>query len=71
MRPVPNAVPAEFPNWLDGQNFPAKETVELLGQCPDVGYAVLMCGRLPNDTKTVVEDSVKFLTVELGAYDVL
>ena len=31
-RPVQNAVPAEFLNWLDGQNLTAKETVELLGQ---------------------------------------
>ena len=70
-RPVQNAVPAEFLNWLEGQNLTAKETVELLGQCADVGYAAVMCGRLPNSPEPVVEDPVKVPAVDLGAYDTL
>ena len=70
-RPVQNAVPAEFLNWLEGQNLTAKETVELLGQCADVGYAAVMCGRLPNSPEPVVEDPVKVPAVDLGAYDAL
>ena len=49
----------------------AKETVELLGQCADVGYAAVMCGRLPNSPEPVVEDPVKVPAVDLGAYDAL
>ena len=70
-RPIQNAVPAEFLNWLEGQNLTAKETVELLGQCADVGYAAVMCGRLPNSPEPVVEDPVKVPAVDLGAYDAL
>lgn len=70
-RPVQKAVPAEFLNWLEGQNLTAKETVELLGQCADVGYAAVMCGRLPNRLEPVVEDPVKVPAVDLGVYDAL
>ena len=70
-RPVQNAVPAEFLNWLEGQELTAKEMVELLGQCSEVGYAAVMCGKLPNNPETVVEDLVKVPTVDLGAYDAL
>lgn len=70
-RPVQNAIPAEFLNWLEGLNLTAKETVELLGQCSEVGYAAVMCGRLPNSPEPVVEDPVKVPVVDLGAYDAL
>ena len=45
--------------------------MELLGQCADVGYAAVMCGRLPNSPEPVVEDPVKVPAVDLGAYDAL
>ena len=61
----------EFLNWLDGQNLTAKETVELLGQCADAGYAAVMRGRFPNRPEPVVEDPVKVPAVDLGAYDAL
>ena len=70
-RPVQNAVPAEFINWLEGQELTAKEMVELLGQCSEVGYAAIMCGRIPNSQEPVVEDPVRVPTVDLGAYDAL
>ena len=70
-RPVQNAVPAEFLNWLEGQELTAKEMVELLGQCSEVGYAAIMCGRIPNSQEPVVEDPVRVPTVDLGAYDAL
>lgn len=70
-RPVQNAVPAEFLHWLEGQNLTAKETVELLGQCADVGYAAVMCGGIPQSPESVVEDPVKVPAVDLGAYDAL
>jgi hypothetical protein len=70
-RPVQNAVPSEFLNWLEGQHLTAKETVELLGQCSEVGYAAIMCGRVPNSPEPVVDDPVKVPLVDLGAYDAL
>ena len=45
--------------------------MELLGQCADVGYAAVMCGRLPNRPEPAVEDPVKVPAVDLGAYDAL
>ena len=70
-RPVQNAVPAEFLNWLEGQDLTSKEMVELLGQCSEVGYAAVMCGRIPNSREPVVEDPVRVPAVDLGAYDAL
>ena len=70
-RPVQNTVPAEFLNWLEGQELTSKEMVELLGQCSEVGYAAVMCGRIPNSQEPVVEDPVRVPTVDLGAYDAL
>ena len=45
--------------------------MELLGQCADVGYSAVMCGRLPNSPEPEVEDPVKVPAVDLGAYDAL
>ena len=69
-RPVQNTVPGEFLNWLEGQNFTAKEMVELLGQCSEFGYAAVMCGRIPNRAAPV-EDPVTVPVVDLEAYDAL
>jgi Transposase and inactivated derivatives len=70
-RPVQNSVPAEFLNWLESKDLSAKEMVELLGQCADVGYAAIMCGALPNRPKPVLNDPVAVPVVDLGAYDAL
>ena len=68
-RPVQNAVPVEFLNWLEGQNLTSKEMVELLGQYSEVGYAAVMYGRIPNSQEPVVEDPVRVPAVDLCAYD--
>ena len=70
-RPVQNTVHAEFLDWLEGKNLTPKETVELLGQCSEVGYAAIMCGRIPNSPASVVEDSVTVPVVDLEVYDAL
>lgn len=70
-RPVQNAVPAEFLNWLERQNLSAKETVDLLSRCADIGYAAVMCGVLPNRQEPVPDDSVTVPVVDLSAYDAL
>ena len=70
-RPVQNALPAEFLNWLERQPLTAKEMVALLGQCADVGYAAVMYGILPKQQEPIVEDPVTVPDVDLGAYDSL
>ena len=63
-----NAVPAEFLDWLEGQNLTAKETVELLGRCSEFGFAAVMCGRLPQSPEPAVDDPVRVPVMDLGAY---
>ena len=70
-RPVQNAVPAEFLNWLDSQNLKAKQLVEVLEICADNGYEAVMCGAIPVPDTPSVEDSVTVPAVDLGAYDAL
>lgn len=70
-RPVQNSVPSEFLNWLETKNLKAKEMVELLGQCSEMGYAAVMCGELPDNTNSVVDDPVTVPTVDLEVYDAL
>ena len=70
-RPVQRAVPAEFLTWLEGQNLKAKEMVELLGQCAEVGYAAVMCGTVIQRSSPVMEDPVTVPAVDLEAYDAL
>lgn len=70
-RPVQNAVPAEFLNWLDRQELTAKEMVELLGQCAEAGYAAVMCGLLPERQKAAVKDPISVPSVDLEDYDAL
>ena len=69
--PVQNTVPGEFLNWLESHNLTAKEMMELLGQCSEFGYAAVMCGRIPNNLTSVVEDPVTVPVVDLGAYDAI
>ena len=45
--------------------------VELLGQCSEVGYAALMCGKLSGSSETVVEDPVKAPLVDPVANNAL
>lgn len=42
-----------------------------MGQCSEVGYAAVMCGRLPNSPAPVVDDPFKLPVADLGAYDAL
>lgn len=70
-RPVQNAVPVEFLTWLESQDLKAKEMVELLGQCAEVGYATVMCGAAARYAGPAMEDPVTVPTVDLEAYDAL
>jgi len=70
-RPVQNAVPAEFIDWLECQNLTSKEIVEMLSQCLEVGYIAVMAGTVPITEQPVVEDTVTVPVVNLEAYDSL
>ena len=70
-RPVQNAVPAEFIDWLECQALTSKEIVEMLSQCLEVGYIAVMAGTVPKTEQPAVEDTVTVPVVNLAAYDSL
>ena len=70
-RPVQNAVPAEFINWLEYQEFTSKEIVEILSQCLEVGYVAVMAGIIPAKDQPAIADMVSVPPVDLAAYDSL
>ena len=70
-RPVQNAVPVEFIDWLECQELTSKEIVEMLSQCLEVGYIAVMAGVVPRKDQPSVEDTVSVPPVNLEAYDSL
>ena len=70
-RPVQNAVPVEFIDWLECQELTSKEIVEMLSQCLEVGYIAIMAGVVPRKDQPSVEDTVSVPPVNLEAYDSL
>lgn len=70
-RPVQNAVPSEFLDWMEAQGLTAKQMVEMLEQCVEVGYAAVMSGFAHCNKDTVIEDPVSVPDVNLEAYDSL
>lgn len=70
-KPVQYCVPAEFLDWLDSRKLTAKETVELLEQCVESGYAAVMRGAAARRIDPVVADPVAVPAADLEAYDTL
>ena len=73
-RPVQYAVPSEFLDWMERQGLTARQMVEMLEQCVEVGYAAVMSGfAYQNDQNGdgAVEDPVSVPDVSLEAYDSL
>ena len=81
-RPVQYAVPTEFLDWMEAQGLTARQMVEMLEQCVEVGYAAVMSGvactgnnkdnnKDNNSGKPVIEDPVSVPEVNLEAYDSL
>ena len=60
-RPVQNAVPAEFIDWLECQELTSKEIVEMLGQCLEVGYKAVMAGVAPKPDQPAVIPPMVFI----------
>ena len=70
-RPVQNAVPTAFIDWLECQELTSKEIVEMLNQCLEYGYVAVMAGSVPASEQTTVTDLVSMPVVNLEAYDAL
>ena len=70
-KPVRNAVPIEFVDWMENQNLKAKEMVEKLEMCLEYGYEAVMTGDIPASKANPISDSVTVSTVDLSQYDIL
>lgn len=70
-RPVQYAVPSEFLDWMERQGLTARQMVEMLEQCVEVGYAAVMSGFAYQSGDGAVEDPVSVPDVNLEAYDSL
>ena len=70
-RPVQNAVPAQFIDWLECQELTAKEIVEMLTRCLEVGYIAVMAGTVSAKEQPAIQDAVTVPPVDLEAYNSL
>ena len=70
-RPVQNAIPTAFIDWLECQELTSKEIVEMLNQCLEYGYVAVMAGSVPANEQATVTDMVSMPVVNLEAYDAL
>lgn len=68
-RPVTNAVPAEFVDWMENQHFKPKEMVELLEQCLNDGYRAVMQRRISEPKELDFANEVTVQMVDLAQYD--
>jgi len=59
-RPVLNAVPAEFLNWMEKQHLNSKKMVELLEQCLTDGYLAVMQRDLPPPDTSIAKTMFRF-----------
>ena len=70
-KPVQNAVPSEFIDWLECQKLSSKEIVKILNLCLEEGYIAVMNGTVPTKRPPEVQDTVVVPPVNLEAYDSL
>jgi hypothetical protein len=68
-RPVRNAVPLEFIDWMDSQHLKPKEMVELLEQCLSDGYQTVMQRKISEPSELDFSNEVNVQFVDLGQYD--
>lgn len=70
-RPVQKHVPSAFIDWMEAQQLNAKEMVEMLEACMEIGYqAVMQCERRLR-TEQLQKDTVPVQPVNLDQYDKL
>ncbi len=68
-RPVRNAVPLEFIDWMDSQHLKPKEMVELLEQCLSDGYQAVIQRKTSEPSELDFSNEVNVQFVDLGQYD--
>lgn len=68
-RPVLNAVPMEFIDWMENQHLKSKEMVEVLEQCLSEGYKAVMQRRVIVIPPSEIMDEVGVQAVDLSQYD--
>lgn len=68
-RPVQKLVPAAFIDWMEAQHLSAKEMVEMLYACQEIGYQAVM--RRERTAPVQNHDSVPVPCVDLSPYDQL
>lgn len=68
-RPVQEALPAYFLNWLQKQSLSPKELVEILSRCREEDCESIMTEASCHATPVQIEDTVVVQTVDLHAYD--
>ena len=67
-RPVRNAVPLEFIDWMDSQHLKPKEMVELLEQCLSDGYQAVIQRKTSEPSELDFSNEVNVQFVDLGQY---
>ncbi len=68
-RPVQEALPAYFLNWLQKQSLSPKELVEILSRCREEDCESIMTEASCHAAPVQIEDTVVVQTVDLHAYD--
>ena len=70
-RPVQKLVPSTFIDWMEGQQLKAKEMVEMLEACLEIGYQAVMQRERTPRTEYAPTEAVPVQMVDLGQYDKL
>lgn len=68
-RPVQEALPAYFLNWLQKQSLSPKELVEILSRCQEEDCESIMTEASCHGAPVQIEDTVVVQAVDLHAYD--
>lgn len=70
-RPVQKSVPSTFIDWMEGQQLKAKEMVDMLEACMEIGYQAVMQRESISGTENPPKDTVSVRKVDLSLYDKL
>lgn len=70
-RPVQKLVPSTFIDWMEGQQLKAKEMVEMLEACLEIGYQAVMQREKTSRTEYVPKEVIPVQIVDLDQYDKL
>ena len=68
-RPVQKLVPVSLTDWMEVQHLSAKEMVEMLYACQEIGYQSVM--RQERAASVQIHDPVPVPCVDLSPYDQL